>query len=343
MAAGPPPLRAASAPACPRWDACGATCRFELCEAIDAAVLPRPEQRGTLADLRAALQDATRAVADDPGAVLASRTEAVGRAGRAALPSRPSERLIAAAGAAALTASALAWLGPEPLIAPGIGAAVAAAACALLPRLGWIACAVTLVAWLAVPAGGIAIVVALALAPVPLLLRRARGSWWSAPAVAPVLDVIGGGAAWLAIAGQAARPWHRAALGALGWWAVLAGRVLDHGRGAWADHAHGAWHDGDQGRRRRRDAARRRRRMGAGGARPAPVRTRPRVRARRRRAPRSGAPDWPRARRRWPPTSAAPCLAPRSPGYLRSSCARRARPPLRSMTATRCGQACPLP
>jgi eukaryotic-like serine/threonine-protein kinase len=86
--------------------------------------------------------------------------------------------------------------------------------------------------------------VALALAPVPLLLRRARGSWWSAPAVAGVLDVIGGGPAWLAVAGQAARPWHRAALGALGWWAVLAGRVLGHGRGAWAGDSHGTWHDG---------------------------------------------------------------------------------------------------
>jgi hypothetical protein len=217
----------------------------ELCEAIDTAVLPRPEQRGTLADLREALQDAMREVADEPGAVLASRGEAVGRVGRAAMPSRPSDRVLAAAGAAALTASALAWLGPEPLVAPGVGAAAAAVACGLLPRLGWIACAVTLVTWLGVaPAGGLAIVVALSLAPVPLLLRRARGSWWSAPAVAPVLDVIGGGAAWLAVAGQAARPWHRAALGALGWWAVLAGRVLDRGRGAWANDTHGAWHDG---------------------------------------------------------------------------------------------------
>jgi eukaryotic-like serine/threonine-protein kinase len=95
-----------------------------------------------------------------------------------------------------------------------------------------------------VPAGGIAVVVALAVAPVPLLLRRARGSWWSAPAVTPLLDVIGGGAAWLAVAGQAARPWHRAALGALGWWAVLAGRVVVHGRAAWADDPGAAWHDG---------------------------------------------------------------------------------------------------
>jgi eukaryotic-like serine/threonine-protein kinase len=191
------------------------------------------------------LQDAMREVADEPGAVLASRSEAVGRVGRAAMPSRPSDRVLAAAGAAALTAGALAWLGPEPLAAPGVGAACAAVACGLLPRLGWLACAVTLVTWLAVaPAAGLAIVVALALAPVPLLLRRARGSWWSAPAVAAVLDVIGGGAAWLAVAGQAARPWHRAALGALGWWAVLAGRILGHGRGAWAGDSGRAWHEG---------------------------------------------------------------------------------------------------
>jgi hypothetical protein len=217
---------------------------LELCEAIDIAVLPRPEHRGTLAELREALNDAMREVGDEAGAVLASRTEAVGRIGRAAMPSRPSDRLLAACGAAALTAAALAWLGPEPLLAPGIGAAVAGAACALLPRLGWIAVAV--LPWLGQPAGGIAVVLALALAPVPVLLRRARGSWWSAPAIAAPLDVIGGGAAWLAVCGQAARPWHRAALGALGWWAVLAGRVLGHGRGAWADDPSRAWQEGVQ-------------------------------------------------------------------------------------------------
>jgi eukaryotic-like serine/threonine-protein kinase len=215
-----------------------------LCTAIDDAVLPHPEERGSLADLRDGLQDAMRDVEDEPGAVLASRTEALGRVGTAAMPSRPSDRVIAAAGAAALAASALAWLGPEPLVAPGIGAAVAGVACALLPRAGWLACVVLALAWLSVPAGGIAVVLGIALAPVPLLLRRARGSWWSAPAVAPLMDVIGGGAAWLAIAGQAARPWHRAALGALGWWAVLAGRVVVHGRAAWADDPGRAWRDG---------------------------------------------------------------------------------------------------
>src|SRR5207247_294125 len=130
-------------------------------------------------------------------------TDAMARVGVAALPSRPSDRLLAAAGAAALAASALAWLGPAPLVAPGVGAAIAGITCALLPRMGWIACAVLVLAWLSVPAGGIAIVVALALAPVPLLLRRARGGWWSAAPLAPLLDVIGGGPAWLAVAGQA--------------------------------------------------------------------------------------------------------------------------------------------
>jgi hypothetical protein len=217
-----------------------------LCVAIDDAVLPRPEQRGSLHDLRAALQDAMKAVEDEPGAVLASRTEAVGRVGAAAMPNRPSDRLVAAVLAAALAAAALLWLGPAPLVAPGIGAAVAGLMCAVVPRAGWLACAGALVAWLAVPAGGLALVLAAALAPVPVLLRRARGSWWSAPAIAPLLDVIGGGAAWLALAGQAARPWHRAALGALGWWAVLAGRIVVHGRGAWAGDATAAWRHGVQ-------------------------------------------------------------------------------------------------
>jgi hypothetical protein len=218
----------------------------ELCLAIDDAVLPRPEQRGSLRDLRDALQDAMKEVEDEPGAVLASRTEAVGRVGVAAMPNRPSDRVLGAGLAAALAAAALQWLGPEPLVAPGIGAAVAGVMCALAPRAGWLVCAAVLIAWLAVPAGGVALVMAAALAPVPLLLRRARGGWWSAPAIAPLLDVIAGGAAWLAIAGQAARPWHRAALGALGWWAVLAGRVVVHGRGAWADDTGAAWRRGVQ-------------------------------------------------------------------------------------------------
>ncbi len=314
----------------------------DLCEAIDVAVLPRPEQRGTLGDLRAALQDAMRDVADEAGAVLSSRTEAIGRVGVAAMPSRPSDRVLAACGAAALTASALAWLGPAPLVQPGIGAAVAGLTCALLPRMGWIACAVVLVSWLSVPAVGIALVVAMATAPVPVLLRRARGSWWSAPALAAPLDLISGGAAWLAIAGQAARPWHRAALGALGWWACSPGACSSTAarRGPTTRAPRGARGCSPS--------------WGTGRCSPWPACGRwPRWSCRcscaERRSPTtcSGPPRGPRgwrpARRHWRRTWAPPCLARPLPGYLRCSFARRARPCLRSMTRHTPPSACPLP
>ena len=58
--------------------------------------------------------------------------------------------------------------------------------------------------------------------PTAALLRRA-GTLWSAPALAPLLGAVALAGAWPALAGQAARAWHRAALGALGlWWLVLA-------------------------------------------------------------------------------------------------------------------------
>ena len=63
---------------------------------------------------------------------------------------------------------------------------------------------------------------ALAVAPVPLLLSW-RGATWSLPAVAPLLGVAGLAGAWPALAGQARDWWTRAALGALGGlWLVLA-------------------------------------------------------------------------------------------------------------------------
>jgi hypothetical protein len=77
-------------------------------------------------------------------------------------------------------------------------------------------------AWLAAPAPGFALLVALAAAPVPLLLPR-RGAAWSLAAAAPALGLLGLAGAWPAFAGQA-RGWAaRAALGALGGlWLVLA-------------------------------------------------------------------------------------------------------------------------
>ncbi len=138
-------------------------------------------------------------------------------------------RLLAAAAAAALGAAALATLGPQPPLEPAAGAALAAVTVFLLPRLGWLAAAAALLAWVAVSLPGVALIVALAAVPVaPLLLRR--GSAWSLPAVAPALGLIGLAGAWPALAGQSERWQVRAALGGLGGWWLALGELLTSDR-----------------------------------------------------------------------------------------------------------------
>ena len=73
---------------------------------------------------------------------------------------------------------------------------------------------------------GGAVLVAAAVAPVPLLLYR-RGGTWSVPALAPLLALAGLAAAYPALVGGVRGALSRAALGALGaWWALLAAPVL---------------------------------------------------------------------------------------------------------------------
>jgi hypothetical protein len=226
---------------------------LELCRALDHAVLPRPEQRGTIAQLRAALAGATPDVDDEAGTIAGSpleglwrageRLTTVGRSGRVggdrhaigangrvplgadapetALPGiSPRSRLVAAAAAGALAAAALAWLAPQGgvEVSPLAGAAGAAIAVLALPRAGWIAMAIALAVW---SGGATALVLAAGALPTVILLRRS-GTLWSLPAGAPLLGVAGLAGAWPALAAQAPRPWHRAALGALGcWWLAL--------------------------------------------------------------------------------------------------------------------------
>jgi hypothetical protein len=235
-----------------------------LCRAIDGAVLPEPEQRSGLGVLRLALTHAVERVDDDVGLITAARgmaqtallapdrtlrrdEPAPARAprGRRRRPTRgadadapaPAPRGVArrlgmrvpgAAAAAGLAGAALAWLGPEPPLGPAAGATAAGLAVLVLPRLGWLAMVATLLAWLAATAPGIALLVAVAAAPVPVLLPR-RGIAWSAAAVAPLLGVVGLAGAWPALAGQP-RGWRtRAALGALGGlWLVLAEALTSH-------------------------------------------------------------------------------------------------------------------
>jgi eukaryotic-like serine/threonine-protein kinase len=224
---------------------------LELCRALDQAVLPRPEMRGTIGELRRVLAEALPEADDERGTIVGSPLEGLtraterfatgvrpgagrawtgrgaGRLGEEGSPADarprvpPRSRAVAALGAAGLAAAALAWLAPRSgvEVSPAAGAAAAALAVLLLPRAGWIAMVIALAAW---SGGATALVLGAAALPTVILLRRA-GALWSLPAGASLLGVAGLAGAWPALAAQAARPWHRAALGALGcWWLALA-------------------------------------------------------------------------------------------------------------------------
>ena len=176
------------------------------------------------------------------------------------LQTRPSARAVAALAAGTLATVAAAFLGPQPPLAPLAIGVIVAALVGLLPRVGWIVFAIGVVTWLlatpegtigghsggllsrGAPAtsvgrglqegwGGLAVLAALAALPVAPMLWRTRGTWFSAPALAPLLGLLTLAGAFPAIAGQARGVLQRAALGALGlWWLLLAelltGRTL---------------------------------------------------------------------------------------------------------------------
>jgi eukaryotic-like serine/threonine-protein kinase len=217
----------------------------DLCRALDIALAPDPEERGTVEELRDALEESLdgelerptrrmfrrgRARAEDE-----SRAEVVGepatrRQGvepllRPRLAPRPSEH-------GAIEPE----LHPAEL-SPARGPRLA------LPRALWIAGAIAAIVW-QVSAGrsGVALLVLAALAPLLVLPGEhgsARvGAGWLACALAPVLGLAGLAGAFPAIAGQASR-WHdRFLRGALGyWWLLLAEPLLD--RRLWLGLAHG--------------------------------------------------------------------------------------------------------
>jgi hypothetical protein len=95
---------------------------------------------------------------------------------------------------------------------------------ALLPRAGWIAAALALCGWLASPEAGregTALVLAVGLAPIPLLLPRA-GLLWSVPALAPLLGTVALAPAFVALAALSTGAWRRVGLAAAGFvWLAL--------------------------------------------------------------------------------------------------------------------------
>lgn len=169
---------------------------------------------------------------------------AVDPARRAAPPpvaprrSRIAERVAAAVGGGGALAAGLAAVEGATAVAPPdprLAGLAAAGAIALLPRLGWLATVALTLGWLAGPgqAPGVALVVAAGLAAIPPLLPFSPRAW-SLPLAAPALGVALLAGAYPALAGQARTVWRRAALGALGFWALalaepLAGRALAYG------------------------------------------------------------------------------------------------------------------
>jgi hypothetical protein len=239
----------------------------DLADALDRAVRPYPEERGSVETLGTALASSLRDLGDDPGTVAPAPFEPDGpdrwrhRVPRpppatataptpdARRPAPPAptpleppleaprrrrtlpERLISAVGAAALIAiggAAYPVALPIPVAALAAGAAVAVF---LLPRLAWIALALGAVGVAAAQSDGagvgVAILLAAALVPVPLLLWRAP-AWWSAPAIAPLLGAVSVAGAFPAVAGQARTAWRRGVLGALGAWWLLVAEALSN-------------------------------------------------------------------------------------------------------------------
>jgi serine/threonine protein kinase len=97
-----------------------------------------------------------------------------------------------------------------------------------MPRTVWLALALAVSGWQAATGhAGVALLLLCALLPIAALpigrRDRAGTGGWLAAALAPVLGLVGLAGAFVAIAGQAARWRMRAALGALGyWWLALA-------------------------------------------------------------------------------------------------------------------------
>jgi eukaryotic-like serine/threonine-protein kinase len=233
----------------------------ELGGAIDLALRPRPGERGSVTELRAALVASVGRVEDEPGVVAdpwpartrPTRTrddeegsvafdpldhldevdrpdhrtaaERRDRPARAhATPVGWPRRALAGVAAAAITA----WLAhrlPGASPAPG-AAALDACICGLLvaglPRAGWLVVTAVLAGSLAIHGEtGTALVLAVA-ALVPIALSPRDGPAWPLAAGGPALSALGLATAWPALAGLSGRSHRRAALAATGWlWAAL--------------------------------------------------------------------------------------------------------------------------
>jgi tRNA A-37 threonylcarbamoyl transferase component Bud32 len=209
-----------------------------LCAAIDRALAPAAASRGTLAQLRAALDAAL-----EPGS--SRRRRLPGRRSEPGPDDTPSapialsargRALLGAAGAGIVSGVTLTTLlgvhSVEAAIFAGAGAGVLVS---LSAGVGWLLVALGALGWLGASGQpGTALVLCAALAPVALLLGS-RPWLWSAPAFGPALGALGVAACSPVFAGRlGGRAPARAALAALSYWwlaiaETLAGRRLEFG------------------------------------------------------------------------------------------------------------------
>ena len=207
----------------------------DLTRALDVALDPDPDARGTLPELRDSLSQALwRGLRRSPWQRRASASQAApGRPDQTG-PEGPVQPQLQTLRARHTTAEGLP---PGQSSELSSGALHEADGWLTLPRLSWLAAVFSVCVWqLATARPGIALLVICAVLPLVLLVRR-PGPQWLVALLAPVLGLAGLAGAFPAIAGQPARWRSRALLGALGyWWLRLAELPLDgvgQGRRLW--------------------------------------------------------------------------------------------------------------
>lgn len=209
-----------------------------LTRAIDRALLPDARERGTLVDLREALQvelgeadgrSAARAPAAraENGPFVRPAQQRTGQ-GRGEQDSGDQDRGEHAGGwGPAHRDGSGRSERPDHASAPHPDPDHDTSGWLTTERFVWGAGALAACAWqLGAGQAGVALLIPCAVLPLLLLVRR-PGPTWLAAAVAPLLGAIGLAGAFPALAGQAARWRVRALLGVLGyWWLALAEPLL---------------------------------------------------------------------------------------------------------------------
>jgi hypothetical protein len=230
---------------------------LDLCDAIDDALEMDPTRRPSPKELRSELAQTVPELSDQGGLVepetlrrvglptterrrtaltraLFGRTtpdevhEAGAEPEKAPMGRRLGGRVGAGLLAGGIVLGLLGTLGPEPEFSPFAAAGAAALGVALLPRIAWILVAAGLCAWFVAPGGdrqGIAVVLAAAALPIPLLLTRGK-LLWSVPVLAPLLGTIALAPVFVGAAALAPTPWRRAGLAAAGFFWLALGEIL---------------------------------------------------------------------------------------------------------------------